>query len=244
MMLVPFNTLERLQVPLQQSQNEFESLDSEMNRILEAKGKSDNEKWQEYNQVLQKYLRQNEKIKEPIKIPLESEADEQSPDPPQTTEQSVSTVTDPLRSPDISWDPSGRVYIKDQVIRGSNIVDLLNDIVRSRQGNPPTGWEQFAGVLASINIPKEYVGNEQRWKYILSLGDTSESSNRQHLRELQQRRPSARKKVDKKVEVEVEVEVQILLLYTSRGTFNLNASAIMSQTLPICTMQICVIFAI
>ncbi|KAF4529357.1 hypothetical protein B566_EDAN017369 [Ephemera danica] len=224
MMLVPFNTLDMMQVPLHQSRNEFESLDSEMNKILEAKGKSDYEKWQEYNQVLQKYLRQYEKVKEPIKIPLENEVEEQSQELPQTTEQPVSTVTDPVfstmvssfakghkyrnkaevlygilsRSPDISWDQSGRVYVKDQVIRGSNIVDLMNDIVRSRQGNPPTGWEQFASVLASINIPREYVGNDQRWNYILSLGDTSESSKRQHLREMQQRRPSTQKKGDKR----------------------------------------------
>ncbi|KAF4514006.1 UNVERIFIED_CONTAM: hypothetical protein B566_EDAN018582 [Ephemera danica] len=211
----------RLQKPGVFNQNTIENLDSEMNKILETKGKSDYEKWQEYNQVLQKYLRQYEKVKEPIKIPIEKETNE-SDDVPQQIESIdhespeedsiLNTMVNSFsknhryrnkaqvlygilkRSPDIKWDTNGRVYIKDQIIRGSNIVDLLNDVVRSRQGEPPTGWEQFANVLAAINVPREYIGNDNRWNYILALGNTSETSIREHQREIQQRRPAVRRR--------------------------------------------------
>ncbi|KAF4520551.1 hypothetical protein B566_EDAN008750 [Ephemera danica] len=211
----------RLQKPQAFNHNTIENLDTEMSIILGTKGKSDFEKWQEYNQVLQKYLRQYEKVKEPIKLSVENDLEElnseqqkiESNNNELNAEDSVlQTMVNSFaknhrfrnkasvlygilkRSPDIKWDDGGRVYIKDQIIRGSNIIDLMNDVIRSRQGEPPTGWEQFASVLASINVPREYIGNENRWNYILALGNTSETSQREHLRELQQRRPLVRKK--------------------------------------------------
>jgi hypothetical protein len=55
------------------------------------------------------------------------------------------------------------------IIPGSNIVDLLNDVLRDRRSSSPIGWEPFARLLAFLNIPREFIHNNQRWDYIQRL---------------------------------------------------------------------------
>lgn len=64
----------------------------------------------------------------------------------------------------LSWDHQGVMQINGKPIKGSNMIDLVNDIIRQRKtSSPPVGWQQFSQGLRDINIPKEYVGNKQRW---------------------------------------------------------------------------------
>ncbi|KAF4526816.1 hypothetical protein B566_EDAN015143 [Ephemera danica] len=85
------------------------------------------------------------------------------------------------RSSIISWDDSGRVTINNQLLHGSNIIDLLNDVLRNRKHSSPVGWEPFAHVLASLNVPREFINNDQRWTYIQRLNgehhDTSDDED-------------------------------------------------------------------
>lgn len=217
MMLVPLDSINRLQSQFPAATNNFDTLDNEMSKILELKGKSDYEKWQEYNQVLQQYLRQYEKFKEPIKVPIEEEnisssnTEQETIQPfsnnAQVNEHDIvlNSVLNTFarghqfrnkaaalygilkRTPDIKWDNNGSVAFRNQVVPGTNIVDLLNDVIRNRQGNPPVGWDQFAHVLSSINVPKEYIGNARRWEYISGLRDIANAPQRQHYREMQKR---------------------------------------------------------
>ena len=48
-----------------------------------------------------------------------------------------------------------------QPIPGSNIIDLVNDVLRHRKGIEPTGWETFAEGLRETEI-----GNRDRWDWI------------------------------------------------------------------------------
>nr|CAD7199513.1 unnamed protein product [Timema douglasi] len=47
----------------------------------------------------------------------------------------------------ISWDENGDVSIHDTPLRGHNIVDLVNDLVRARRHNEPSGWREFLTAL-------------------------------------------------------------------------------------------------
>lgn len=132
-----------------------------------------------YEQILQKYLKGVEKYKEPIEIPLVSRETEpvqlqaeivESVGANKSLSRKASNLLNLLgKSPLIGWDERGVVTINNTTIPGSNISDLLNDVLKSRKHSPPRGWQEFAHVLAALNVPREYIVNSQRWAVIDSL---------------------------------------------------------------------------
>lgn len=61
---------------------------------------------------------------------------------------------------DVSWDDKGQLYIGQQKIDNSHIVDLIHDAMRLRKKvKRPLGWRELSSHLRSKNIPKELVGN-------------------------------------------------------------------------------------
>ena len=71
----------------------------------------------------------------------------------------------------ITWDKTGQVKIEGEIIPGSNISDLVSDAMRSRRNFNPTGSKEFFEALNKLNVPKDLVRNEERWKEV--LGETS-----------------------------------------------------------------------
>ena len=67
----------------------------------------------------------------------------------------------------ITWDKTRQVKIEGEVIPGSNISDLVSDAMRSRRNFNPTGSKEFFEVLNKLNVPKDLVRNEGRWKEVL-----------------------------------------------------------------------------
>ncbi|KAJ8042582.1 hypothetical protein HOLleu_09367 [Holothuria leucospilota] len=65
---------------------------------------------------------------------------------------------------DLSWTDKGELVVKDRVIKVSHMVDFINDVVRKRKGIIPIGATDFAKGLAELNLPRELVGNPDRWK--------------------------------------------------------------------------------
>lgn len=80
----------------------------------------------------------------------------------------------------INWNESGTVIIDNEKIPGSNIVDLINDLLRPLKNNDIyIGWESLAkDPLKDIKIPLMYLGNPKRVEYIkkLTLKDIDEVS--------------------------------------------------------------------
>ena len=71
----------------------------------------------------------------------------------------------------IEWEPTMHskkyeefVY-SGQVIRGSNIVDLVNDVMRYWKDFHSHYWQKFAHALHH-NVPQELVGNQRRWDWM------------------------------------------------------------------------------
>lgn len=170
-----------------------------MNNVLNSKI-ADNDKWLEYNQVLQRYLHFIGKNRQPLNIRLH-DISSSTPSAKTFTEEKVvksevkherlpedeilSTVPQKYRkkadnfirllnkSGDLAWDTKGVVSIKGEIIPQSNIVDLLNDALRARKTSNPHGWEQFAGVIKEINVPHELIGNPKRRDVSITNHQTS-----------------------------------------------------------------------
>ena len=59
---------------------------------------------------------------------------------------------------DIAWTARGELIHEGVSVVGSNVVDLVNDLLRKRKTDP-IGWQPFARQLRTINLPMELVGN-------------------------------------------------------------------------------------
>ncbi|GBP28286.1 Uncharacterized protein F54H12.2 [Eumeta japonica] len=63
----------------------------------------------------------------------------------------------------IYWkEEDGTVIINKETVPGTNIVNLINDVLRPLKRSEPIGWEQFATILKEINVPITLIGNPNR----------------------------------------------------------------------------------
>ena len=53
---------------------------------------------------------------------------------------------------DITWNEKGELKFKDKIVHGSNIVDLVNDVLRNREYFNPEEWETFGEALREANV--------------------------------------------------------------------------------------------
>ena len=65
----------------------------------------------------------------------------------------------------IAWTARGELIHEGEPVVGSNVMDLVNDLLRKRKTDP-TVWQPFARQLRAINLPMELVGNVVRKAYI------------------------------------------------------------------------------
>ena len=68
--------------------------------------------------------------------------------------------------PTIQWNDRGELILDGATVPGSNMVDLVHDVLRKRKQSDPVGWQPFVKHLKHINIPMELVGNADRRQYI------------------------------------------------------------------------------
>ena len=67
----------------------------------------------------------------------------------------------------MKWNERGEFEYRGQLIKNSNLTDLVNDVLRKRKkASDPLGWETFAEVLQRSNVPQELIGNPTRWSYM------------------------------------------------------------------------------
>lgn len=192
MVLVPEHTLERLQQrqnvntpPLTARLN---GLDHDINDVLKNNKLSDDEKVRQYSQALQNYLSYyNQRKDQPVTVKIQQPP---APSPPtdqpqeaQNEKEDESTMErDILRTLPktavekgqmllerikenqeiMKWDNRGQLIYEGKPVVGSHISDLINDLVRSKKGTGPLGWEMFTQGLAKMNTPEQLVRNSQR----------------------------------------------------------------------------------
>lgn len=150
-------------------------LDREMYDILHTDALNDHDKWQIYNQILQKYLhklpaRPAEKKKiEPKKetdknvIPISDDKILESV--PKKFKNKAKKLLDFAKNVDnVEWDEKGLVKVNGEHIRNGNITDLINDAVRYRKNFTALGRQKFSSVMRQAGLPHEFVGNSQFWQ--------------------------------------------------------------------------------
>lgn len=183
MILVPqdfFNKVNQSHVPKPSI-----NLDHEMDALLNNNNHMDEkEKWIKYQQALQRYLHFKEQDRQPLKVTLENSTSESSHKPelhqeiisavPKLFKKKAEMLLNRLNtSNDIHWNSVGEVSIKGENLVGSNITDLVSDIVRARKTSNPVGWQKFTDLVKELNIPREFIGNPRRVLYMERRIDTT-----------------------------------------------------------------------
>ena len=160
-----------------------QALDDEMKTILDRKDLDDGTKVTLYNQVLQRYnVLTDKRIKEPLRVVTVNESEVEPglegavrapisgleatvlATVPKTMQAKASRLMEHLKR-DIAWTARGELIHEGVPVVGSNVVDLVNDLLRKRKTDP-TGWQPFARQLRAINLPMALVGNVSRRAYI------------------------------------------------------------------------------
>lgn len=186
------------------------SLDEEINTILKRQDMTDYDKAKLYSEILQKYLTVKEKIF-PTAIPptstsVISESIQESNKSTQGGQYNdasiIQTVPKKYQSRaanmirflrqqnNIQWDDKGRVLYKDEIIPESNIIDLINDQMRSRKNINPVGFQVFSKALKEMNVPTELIGNKNR--YTTTTKVISSPVHKQHIRQHPYKRSSGK----------------------------------------------------
>ena len=182
MALVDPQLLENLTLPKRPASLPVKALgglDRDMKTVLDRMDLDEDEKVKLYNQILQRYVSYHDKINQPLRVQITQSQSKPPVEPnPPSTKQDIdilSTVPPSMRhkaellleklrqNSSVTWDDRGRVSIKGSPIESANITDLLNDVMRRRKRPLPAGWKEFAKELREANIPRELIGNKERW---------------------------------------------------------------------------------
>ena len=160
------------------------SLDDEIKRVLESTSLSDHDKALNYEQVLNKYLNRvdhvnsrhiqrpphssNQSVGLPHQDPFEKtlKLEKRIVDSlPKTLQKKGGVLLDHIKeTTDMTWNERGELVVQGQTLNGTNVSDLIHEILRSRKlGIKPEGWSVFANSLKESNIPIDLIGNKARW---------------------------------------------------------------------------------
>ena len=178
---------------IQTTGNNLSRLDSEMHDIIHSKTIADEyEKYLKYLQVLRRYLffkedersieRQRDAVQRGIKeidtvsAPLSD--DKILENIPKSYERKAKLLLRHWRTaaPDrLKWDNTGRITLDGKKIEGSDIVELIKDVVKKKSDGRPllgddktVGIMEFAKFIKTSETPRELIGNER----VLKIGQT------------------------------------------------------------------------
>lgn len=196
MVLVPAESADRLhQKSVNPTPSDvMHSLDREMSAILKNKEHDAREKWHQYQQTLQRYMHFANESRKPISYQITEEVIPATIPPvdgdgegerrvdhdhvrdmllssmPTSMKNSARTLYDHLAKrgeKSINWNDKGVVILNGSPLPNSNIVDLVDCMVRPRKTFNPPGVEQFASALADLNLPTSFIANTRYRNFIL-----------------------------------------------------------------------------
>ena len=147
-------------------------LESKMKSTLERSDMTPSQKMEEYNNDLARFVRYNNVQKQPQFYPTVT-TPIVAPDHleeqltmilPKTMKSKGIFMLKRLRNtPNIEINEQGELIYHGSVVRGSNVIDLIGDAVRKRKTLPPAGWQVFSEILKRANVPKDFIGNQERY---------------------------------------------------------------------------------
>ena len=194
MALVEPRLLEQLQqsncqAPLNPTVKVLCDLDKQMKTVLDREDVTEEQKANEYDQVLRRYLVYQDKYdhRPPVKVQIENTDGQTKTEETHRTpfeKEVLETVPNKMKkkaelllgkiraSSAMDWNEKGELMYKGKAVEGSNVADLVNDMLRARKKFNPTGWETFARGMKEANVPQELVGHEGRWDYMQNPVDS------------------------------------------------------------------------
>lgn len=194
MVIVSTDALQRMQTQQNQPQQQqshtkahdtVSELDREMMRLLNDKSLNDQDKWHQYQQVLQRYLYFSAEKRKPIQLPIVDLTDGRNVKSsglsiddivdtfPKTYKQDAKSLLKVLekRKDLIDWDSDGILHIHGERVPNSNVIDVLHDVIRARKSIQPVGWHQFMHTLKQINVPHEFITNPLSREFLARIKD-------------------------------------------------------------------------
>ena len=156
------------------------TLDQDMQAILQRSDLSDADKVRQYNQVLQRYLEYQDRQPTGPPSALPSPRHDLEGDlihtVPKTMQKKAKALLERIKShPDMNWNERGEFVYQNRVVGGSNMVDLINDMLRHRKSFQPRGWQAFARALRQTNVPQDMIGHRERWDWMHRESATSDA---------------------------------------------------------------------
>ena len=70
----------------------------------------------------------------------------------------------------VTWNSDWELVHNGVPVPNTNVVDLVNDLVRSKKNFNPLGAPQILQGLKKINFPSAYIGNDDRRQQMMSPG--------------------------------------------------------------------------
>ncbi|KAJ8048816.1 hypothetical protein HOLleu_01287 [Holothuria leucospilota] len=205
MVLVSPDVLNRVNTsqPAQISQTKVRELEGTLSQLLDDSHLDDASKMKRYADVLQRLMVYDNKTKLPSTVrvlpdpsPVLSEENKSTiqkeeivneivDSVPKAMKRKAAQLVRKIRSSNgaLSWNGVGELVVKDQAVKGSHIVDLINDAVRRRKSGRPTGVEEFTKGLAKLNTPRELIGNPDRWEDIMKWINATDADTPQSKRQ-------------------------------------------------------------
>ena len=174
----PKMMMQQVTAPVNPIHRSIVTLDDDMRTVLDRRDLSDDEKYRQYNQILQRYLKYHDHLRTPSLRKESTQVKEE--DVVRTVPLKFRAKAENLlkrieREPNMHWNERGEFVHDGRVIKGSNIVDLVNDVVRHRKDFQPHGWQEFARALRRGNVPQDLVGNRRRWDWMHRDSATSDA---------------------------------------------------------------------
>lgn len=164
--------------PLPPTVKALNTLDQDMEVILKNASLSNEDKIQQYQQVLQRYLTYHDQYQNkmnPVQVQTTTTTTSPTPDKGMLEQDILASVPPSLRrraglllhrvklSRYIGWNDRGELVLNGKAIPDTNMIDLINDALRERQQFQPPGRALFAEGLKALNIPRDWVRNKAWW---------------------------------------------------------------------------------
>ena len=165
--------------------------------ILQRPDLPDDQKAALHNHYLQQYLTMRRKQTQVYARPTEVKISELPPDilknvvnpkvdilqreivesAPKKLQKQARLLMQRIRDdPSVGWNEQAELVVDGNTVSGSNIVDLIGDMMRKRKDVTPVGWEIFASKLQEMNVPRELIRNSDRLNYMMGAPATVPSS--------------------------------------------------------------------
>ena len=160
--------LETLRNPMQPPvDTTLRDLDADMTNILDRTDIEVSDKERLYNQALLRYNGMTiSRANKPTRVVVVREEKVVNGEDAEEENDCAAEIVATMPKKMMDWNDRGELLHEGVAIPGSNITDLVHDLVRRRKTFDPIGWRQLASQLRSSNIPMELVGNVARRRHI------------------------------------------------------------------------------